>query len=367
MISAAGIFFLTPEGQALFLKRGPGGDHTGEWCFPGGRQEDGESIEETAIRKTEEEAGVVVPESELKFLSRSIARATETPQPPEGAGDALALPEGEPLAEEVDFTTFLARVAEPFPVEICEESSGFAWASLDDPPQPLHPGCAKSISRFGMDERQLAEAMSRGEFTSPQDFHNSTLFDIRITGTGKAYRPTLDEFVWRDAALYLNDHFLNRCNGLFVIYYHPPKGSLDSKEFGKRIVGSVMLAYIKGEEVWGIARIMDDEVIALMRKGDLSTSPGVVFKDTSGNFKATDEDGATWLFEGKPTLLDHIAICGLGVWDKGGGPEGIIVVDSVEPVQENCLDFQVLVDSVSGLELKLALRAFERKLVLMEN
>jgi 8-oxo-dGTP pyrophosphatase MutT (NUDIX family) len=37
---AAGILFVTPDRQALFLKRGPGGDHPGEWCFPGGGEVD---------------------------------------------------------------------------------------------------------------------------------------------------------------------------------------------------------------------------------------------------------------------------------------------------------------------------------------
>jgi hypothetical protein len=35
------------------------------------------------------------------------------------------------------------------------------------------------------------------------------------------------------------------------------------------------------------------------------------------------EGGATLLIEGKPSLLDHIAICEAGVWDKGGPPSGV--------------------------------------------
>jgi hypothetical protein len=44
----------------------------------------------------------------------------------------------------------------------------------------------------------------------------------------------------------------------------------------------------------------------------------------------TLEDGSVLLIEGKPSLLDHVAICELGVWDKGKDPEGIIVADSSE-------------------------------------
>ena len=44
MITAAGILFLAPGKNVLFLKRGPDGDYAGYWCFPGGKQEDGESL-----------------------------------------------------------------------------------------------------------------------------------------------------------------------------------------------------------------------------------------------------------------------------------------------------------------------------------
>jgi 8-oxo-dGTP pyrophosphatase MutT (NUDIX family) len=46
---AAGILFVTPDRQALFLKRGPGGDHPGEWCFPGGEAEPDETQSPIAV------------------------------------------------------------------------------------------------------------------------------------------------------------------------------------------------------------------------------------------------------------------------------------------------------------------------------
>jgi len=41
------------------------------------------------------------------------------------------------------------------------------------------------------------------------------------------------------------------------------------------------------------------------------------------NKKLEMEDGSKLLIEGKPFLLDHIAICEQGVWDKGGEPSGV--------------------------------------------
>ena len=58
-----------------------------------------------------------------------------------------------------------------------------------------------------------------------------------------------------------------------------------------------------------------------MAIGNFSTSPGVRGGDS--NQKRELEDGTQILIEGRPKLLDHVAICDLGVWDKGGPPAGV--------------------------------------------
>ncbi|MES2048863.1 MAG: NUDIX hydrolase [Pseudomonadota bacterium] len=179
-----------------------------------------------------------------------------------------------------------------------------------------------------MDELDIARAMAAGELPSPQRVVNMSLFAIRITGTGTAYRSAIDEFVYRPPEHYLTQDFLDRCNGLSVIYEHPEKRTLNSKEFGDRVVGSVMLPYIKAEEeeVWGIAKIYDDEAIEEMSDPTkkMSTSPTVVFRNLEDNSTIELDNGKAILIEGKPSLLDHVAICPVGVWDKGGEPAGVL-------------------------------------------
>lgn len=197
----------------------------------------------------------------------------------------------------------------------------------------LHPGVHVALARLTMDELGIARAMAAGELTSPQRYENIWLFDIRITGTETAYRPAIEksrgnpgreaEYAYRPPEHYLNEEFLARCNGLPVIAYHPKKSILSADSFRKQIEGTVLLPYIKGAEVWGIAKIYDEETATWMVEEQLSTSPAVVFRNPDVNSKITLESGDTLLIEGKPSLLDHIAICEHGVWDKGGEPTGV--------------------------------------------
>lgn len=338
MIFAAGILILNPEGKALFLKRGDGGDMPGTWCVPGGRIEPGEGRREAAIRETEEEAGVKFAPKQLLRWTRSQAHRETTGAPPTNAektGPDLNAPivGADPNSnvevlggEQVDFTTFVVK-GDEFTPKLNDENVAYAWAPVDAPPEPLHPGVRVALDRFTMDELDVAQAIADGALVSPQKYANVTLFDIRITGTGRALR-TRDrdgepytEHVWRDPALYLNDRFLARCNGLPVIWVHPEKSTLDSKEFSERTVGTVFVPYVKGSEVWAVAKIYDDAAIKMMSEEQLSTSPGVMLG--AKRTELTLEGGDVLLFEDKPFLLDHIAVVEAGVWDRGGEPAGV--------------------------------------------
>jgi 8-oxo-dGTP pyrophosphatase MutT (NUDIX family) len=333
IITAAGIAFIAGKSGVpiqdrlvLFLQRSGEGDHAGEWCLPGGKLEDGETAKEAARRECREETGVA-PKGELFLLTRT-KKVYEVAVPTAPDGTAAAAPPplspAVPLGPVIDFTTYAQKIEAPFEVKLDGEHTAYTWAPANRPPQPLHPGVAISLARLSMNELDIAEAMVRGDLLSPQYHHNMAMFDMRITGTGMAYRRGIKEYVFRKPEIYLNDTFLKRCNGLNVILEHPEKATLDSKEFGDRIVGNIFVPYIKGDEVWGIAKVYDDTTIRMLETGQLSTSPSVVFRDPkTTNSKITLDGGETVLIEGDPNLLDHLAICPKGVWDKGGEPRGI--------------------------------------------
>ncbi|PHI31169.1 DUF2213 domain-containing protein [Budvicia aquatica] len=180
---------------------------------------------------------------------------------------------------------------------------------------------------MNLTELEVAEGIRDGRIPSPFEFSGMWLVNLRITGTGAAYRRGLDEHVWRDPDIYLNDAFLKRCNGLPVIIDHPEEAKLSEEDFKNRIVGAVMLPYIKGDEVWAIARVYQNDIVEQIKRGEVSTSPSVIFNQDSGNV-AIDAGDETILIEGKPFLIDHIALVTkdhgtLGVWDKNKIPEGV--------------------------------------------
>lgn len=305
---SAGIMLLTKDGEILMIRRGNGGDYPNTWAVPGGHQDKGETLEECARREMLEETGI-------KY---------EGPL--------------EVLYDNGQFCTYIAKNVEKETVKLNHESSGYDWCALDNPPQPLHPGqdvCFRIAS--AKTETDIAQLIRDGLLPSPQMYANVGLLAIRITGTGLAYRSSIGEHVWRDPSLYLNDEFLKRCNGLIVIMNHPESAVLNSEEFKDRAIGSIVLPYIKGDEVWGIAKIYDKDAMAqIIEEGEspegISTSPSVVFDNTAGNTTLTTENGEPLLIEGVPFLLDHIAIVtkergSKGVWDKGGDATGVLLTN----------------------------------------
>ncbi|KPO57542.1 DUF2213 domain-containing protein [Escherichia coli] len=214
---------------------------------------------------------------------------------------------------------------------------------------------------MSLTELEVAERIRDGTVPSPVKFSNMWLVNLRITGTGLAYRAGLKEHVWRDPKLYLNEEFLRRCNGLPVIANHPDDAVLTEEDFKSRIVGSVMLPYIRGDEVWAVCRVYLQSIVEEITEGDVSTSPSVVFNSTSGNVEVQEGD-TNFLIEGVPFLVDHIALVtkdhgSLGVWDKDRIPAGVEVTNTGEIEMEKeelqALLQGVVNDALSGINQKI--------------
>jgi 8-oxo-dGTP pyrophosphatase MutT (NUDIX family) len=292
--NCAGILFRTPGPRYLLVRR----SDTGEWEQPGGHAEGEETPEAAAERECIEEIGACPKGARWPVRRNPIANG-----------------EGE-------YTCFLQDVPEPFEPKLSpDEHAAWQWAAPDALPENMLAPVARTIELVTGNELDIAKRMAAGYLLSPFKYEGAWLFDLRITGTGTSYRKALDEYVYRPPEDFLTEEFRERCNGLPVLFLHSA-GLLNTQEYRERNIGSIFYPYLAGDEVRGIAKIFDSDAVPLMLTTHESTSPAVIFRD-AGSAGFLEVDGKKVLIEGNPSYLDHLAICPVGVWDKGGEPSGI--------------------------------------------
>lgn len=286
-IFGSGIMFR--QGKFVFLIQR---SDDGTWCQPGGTVEPGELAIDAARREVLEEVGYQYD-------------GPLTPHSVYG-----------------DYLTFRAEVPERFEAKLNDESLAAGWFHIDDLPKPLHQPFAEVLAQQALNETEVAALIADGTLSSPQFFINMWMFAIRVTGTGVTWRSADQQMAFRNPDDYLTPEFLQRVAGLPLIWLHPEKNTLDSNEFAKRVIGTLTKAWVADNgEVWAIARVYDAEAAEIMATRQLSTSPTVKFVEVPDSI--IEIDGQPLLVEPSPELLDHVAICEQGVWDKLLNPTGV--------------------------------------------
>lgn len=285
-IFGSGIMFR--QGDFVFLIQR---SDDGTWCQPGGKVEPGELAIDAARREVLEEVGCQYD-------------GPLTPHSVYG-----------------DYLTFRAEVPEKFEAKLNDESLAAGWFHIEDLPTPLHQPFAEMLAQQALNETEVAALIADGTLSSPQYFINMWMFSIRVTGTGVTWRSADQQMTFRNPDDYLTPEFLQRVAGLPLIWLHPEKNTLDSDEFAKRVIGTLTNSWVADNgEVWAIARVYDAEAAEIMATRQLSTSPTVKFVEVP---KSIIVDGQPLLVEPSPELLDHVAICEQGVWDKLLAPTGV--------------------------------------------
>lgn len=131
---AAGVAIYDLSGAVLLLKRRPDcDDHPGEWAFPAGGIDPGETPEQCARREAWEETG-------RRPLILKPLGIYEEPG--------------------ICFHGFKEQVVGRFNPRLCREHTEFKWSTPEDRPRPLHPGVAKML--------RLAKAPTKDD-AQPQD------------------------------------------------------------------------------------------------------------------------------------------------------------------------------------------------------
>lgn len=157
---------------------------------------------------------------------------------------------------------------------------------------------------------------------------------LRITGTGKAERYNengLARIVDRKLEMFGSDEWMQIYKNIPIVLEHPKDDEGHCVRAGYEnglFIGNTIDAYIKGSEIWGIARLYEKEVIEALKNGEeLSTSPHFSTKEV-----LQDDE----IYLEIPLNINSLAIVSQGFWDKKS-TEPAIDTSEINLTEENLM------------------------------
>lgn len=142
---------------------------------------------------------------------------------------------------------------------------------------------------------------------------NSFYIPLRVTGTGESIRSQGGGVVVEDRqqSEFFSPKVLEACAHLPITLGHP-SGMLNGEGLlDVPIVGNTIMSYIKGDEIWAVAKIYDKSILEKLGKEINSTSPGVV---------STSQDRGDGVYAEEPLEINHLALVDRGHWDNNTPP-----------------------------------------------
>ena len=121
-----GVMILNGQDQVLLAQR-KGSHGAGEYAFPGGHLEFGESFADCAVRETSEEAGIEINSFRFQYLANILKYGGKHYV---HIGLTAAWASGNP------------QVLEP------KKSESWGWYDIDNPPSPLFEMCRLAIESY---------------------------------------------------------------------------------------------------------------------------------------------------------------------------------------------------------------------------
>ena len=126
-VAGAGILLVNPETKEMLLLFRNDFEEEDTWCIPGGGVDIGEEAYDAAIREVYEEA--LINSEKYQMKGREPIYSNK-------------------VSDDFTFHTFLAEVPENIEPQLNFEHSDWGWYTLDNLPQPMHPGVTKMFDEI---------------------------------------------------------------------------------------------------------------------------------------------------------------------------------------------------------------------------
>lgn len=310
-LQAAGVMYAC-RNKVLLMKR----INDGTWAFPGGKVEDGETIEQGARRESLEETG---------HSPEDLLQVDMTNQ-----GD-------------YDFTTYLSNVGTTFNPIMNDEHDEYMWGDFDNLPMPLHPGVKATLDKYrascGLDSAQKID--QNGFITvDANPISRAGIFPYLGKSIDRMAEPEKIYNVYRPASEVNNSDTLNSMKLLPLIDEHvmvgiKKAGMMPAEEKG--IQGSTgENVFFKDGVLYATLKIFSQTLADMIKMGKKALSLGYhcKFIKQSGIFNGQTYDYIQTQIRGNHLALVNEARCDVAVLDNSMAFDSFDISLSTEEVSK---------------------------------
>jgi hypothetical protein len=152
--------------------------------------------------------------------------------------------------------------------------------------------------------RDVINALADGSLDGVREWNGAWFAAMLISPVGVRWNEAAGYFEYRDGGIWLSEHMQARCIGLPVLAGADP-GPMDSNDFGKRCIGTVVAAYVDSNSLMCVARICNDSILRIIQSGAYDTRITAHFNSDA---PAIDIALCRMIIEPAPRYLSHISI-----------------------------------------------------------
>jgi hypothetical protein len=154
------------------------------------------------------------------------------------------------------------------------------------------------------DERALINRMAAGLCEGVQEHDSAFFAPLVLTPTGVRWNEGAGYHEYRDADIWLSPNMQSRVIGLPILARADP-GPMDSDDFGRRCIGTIVSAYAADGELRAVGRICNESMLRVIQSGEYETRLTAHFDNAAA---AVDIDTDKLVIEPPPRYLSHVSI-----------------------------------------------------------